>query len=375
MSVVDVSWVAVPARCLWHVFHSLAMDEQELLEAVTSLARPGGRELVCGRSGHPAGHVCLAVSDAINLSTLLREFSRRYGQLRNLAMGGYADPTVTERTGLPLLAPFAGELVEMRGWASGSRWIGCGVVRAGDGEQLVVLVAERAAPSPDAPPEGASWVDPLLRVTGGDARDAAQPWTEIEAEVGTELPKDRCTWVQRVIELTAWKPLGISVDWAAIEGELGVPLPADYKELYEAFGGGVFSDSVYFLGRDEGVSFDFLTQWRVSLSVDQDSTLGDVSAVDPYAIYAPGGKGLVDWGSTEWADEYCWLIDAERPGDYPVLARSHDGGPWHWYDMSTSEFLYRVLADADFQPFGIAQYDLGTTFKPGSGHPFDGRPL
>ncbi|WP_181384027.1 SMI1/KNR4 family protein [Streptomyces sp. NWU339] len=351
------------------------MDEQELLEAVTSLARPGGRELVCGRSGHPAGHVCLAVSDAINLSTLLREFSRRYGQLRNLAMGGYADPTVTERTGLPLLAPFAGELVEMRGWASGSRWIGCGVVRAGDGEQLVVLVAERAAPSPDAPPEGASWVDPLLRVTGGDARDAAQPWTEIEAEVGTELPKDRCTWVQRVIELTAWKPLGISVDWAAIEGELGVPLPADYKELYEAFGGGVFSDSVYFLGRDEGVSFDFLTQWRVSLSVDQDSTLGDVSAVDPYAIYAPGGKGLVDWGSTEWADEYCWLIDAERPGDYPVLARSHDGGPWHWYDMSTSEFLYRVLADADFQPFGIAQYDLGTTFKPGSGHPFDGRPL
>ncbi|MFF1604510.1 hypothetical protein ACFVYV_45185 [Streptomyces mirabilis] len=34
-----------------------------------------------------------------------------------------------------------------------------------------------------------------------------------------------------------------------------------------------------------------------------------------------------------------------------------------------------VLADADFQPFGIAQYDLGTTFKPGSGDPFDGQPL
>ncbi|MFD8217598.1 hypothetical protein ACFV2U_28760 [Streptomyces sp. NPDC059697] len=43
--------------------------------------------------------------------------------------------------------------------------------------------------------------------------------------------------------------------------------------------------------------------------------------------------------------------------------------------MSTSEFLYRVLADADFQPFGIAQYDLDTTFKPGSGDPFDGQPL
>ncbi|MFF5974011.1 hypothetical protein ACFY7C_21030 [Streptomyces sp. NPDC012769] len=114
---------------------------------------------------------------------------------------------------------------------------------------------------------------------------------------------------------------------------------------------------------------------RVSLSVDQGSTYGDVSALDPCAIYAPGGKGLVSWGSTEWADEHCWLIDAERPGEYSVLARSHDGGPWDRYDRSTSEFLYRVLADVDFQPFGIAQYDLGTMFKPGSGHPFDGQPL
>ncbi|MBO8190013.1 SMI1/KNR4 family protein [Streptomyces spirodelae] len=334
------------------------MGEQELLDAVDSLVGPGGQELVCGRSGHPAGHICLPVSDAIDLSTLLKAFSRRYGQLRNLAMGGYADPTVTERTGLPLLAPFAGELVEMRGWASGSRWIGCGVVRAGDGEQLVALVAEGAAPSPDAPP-----------------RDTAQPWAEIAAEVGTELPEDGSTWVQRVIESTGWKPLGLSVDWAAIEGELGVALPADYKELCEAFGGGVFSECVYFLGRDQGVSFNFLTQWRLSLSVDQDNRYGDISAVEPYAVYAPGGKGVVTWGSTEWADEYCWLIDAERPGDHPVLARSHDGGPWHRYAMSTSEFLYRVLADADFPPFGIAQYDLGATFEPGSDGPFDARPL
>ncbi|UFR06849.1 SMI1/KNR4 family protein [Streptomyces sp. Go40/10] len=182
-------------------------------------------------------------------------------------------------------------------------------------------------------------------------------------------------WVQRVIELTGWEPLGIPVDWAAIEGELRTPLPADYKELYEAFGGGVFSDSLYFLGRDEGRAFDFLTQWRADLSVDQDSKYGDVSAVAPHRIYAPGGKGLVEWCSTEWADEYFWLIDAERPGEYPILARSHDIDTWHRYDMSTSEFLYRVLADAGFRPFGIAQYDLGTTFTPGSGDPLDGRPL
>ncbi|MFJ2026906.1 SMI1/KNR4 family protein [Streptomyces sp. NPDC087897] len=181
-------------------------------------------------------------------------------------------------------------------------------------------------------------------------------------------------WVQRVIDATGWEPLGLSVDWATVEGELGVPLPADYKELCEAFGGGVFSDTVSFLGRSEGASFDFLTQWRASLSFDQ-SWLGDVSAFDPHAVYAPGGKGLLHWGSTEWADEYAWLVDAERPGAYPILARSHDPGPWVRYDMSTSEFLYRVLADADFRPFGIAQYELGTTFQPGLGGHVDGPPL
>ncbi|NWF30685.1 SMI1/KNR4 family protein [Streptomyces sp. PKU-EA00015] len=169
-----------------------------------------------------------------------------------------------------------------------------------------------------------------------------------------------------MIELTGWEPLGLSVDWAAVEGELQCPLPADYKELFEAFGGGVFAESVYFLARDEGISFDFLTQWRAELSTDQDSSLGSVSAMDPYTVYAPGSKGLVTWGSTEWGDQYCWLIDARRPGEYPILARVEDND-WRRYEMSTSEFLYRVLADADFQPFGIAQYDLGTTFEPGSG--------
>ncbi|MFH8370340.1 SMI1/KNR4 family protein [Streptomyces sp. NPDC018031] len=173
-------------------------------------------------------------------------------------------------------------------------------------------------------------------------------------------------WAQRVIELSGWEPLGISVDWAAVEEELRIPLPADYKELFEAFGGGTFSDSVFFFARDEGLAFDFLTQWRAALQVDRDGRYGSVSAVDPHSVYAPGGKGVVTWGATEWGDEYCWLIDAQRPGEYPVLARAEDND-WRRYDMTTAEFLYRVLADADFRPFGIAQYDLGTAFQPGSG--------
>lgn len=58
------------------------------------------------------------------------------------------------------------------------------------------------------------------------------------------------------------------------------------------------------------------------------------------------------WGSTEWADEYFWLIDAERPGDYPVLGRSDDGGAWDRCDRSTSEFSTASLPMPIFNPSG-----------------------
>ncbi|WP_406723025.1 SMI1/KNR4 family protein [Streptomyces althioticus] len=281
-------------------------------------------------------------ADTIELPTVVARFSRRYGQLRNLVMGGYADPKVTERTGLPLLAPFGEELAEMRGWAFGDRWIGCGAVRAGDGVQVVVLVAERDAPPSEAPPEETVRVVPRCGTHSDDAR----------------------AWVRRLLGLTGWEPLGLPVDWAQIEAELGAPLPADYKELAEAFGGGVFGESVSFMGCGAGVSFDLPAQWRAGLSAARHGMYGSTFAAGPYDAYTPGGKGVVTWGSTEWADQYCWLIDAERPGHCPVLVRAHDSGPWYRYELSTAEFLHRVLADADFRPFGIAHHGLGATFVP-----------
>lgn len=75
-------------------------------------------------------------------------------------------------------------------------------------------------------------------------------------------------WVQRLVESTGWEPLRLSVDWEAIEGELRAPPPADHKELFEAFGGGVFSESVHFFGPSDPHAFDFLAQWRASLAAD-----------------------------------------------------------------------------------------------------------
>ncbi|WP_208026515.1 hypothetical protein [Streptomyces sp. Tu 3180] len=47
------------------------------------------------------------------------------------------------------------------------------------------------------------------------------------------------------------------------------------------------------------------------------------------------------------------------------LEQGNDAGEWCRYEMSTSEFLYRVPADKEFKPFGVAEYGLDPTFQPG----------
>ncbi|WP_142168726.1 SMI1/KNR4 family protein [Streptomyces sp. SLBN-134] len=181
---------------------------------------------------------------------------------------------------------------------------------------------------------------------------------DIDPDVRLHRPsvKGLYMWVQRILEFTDWEPSAHSVDWDAVERELQIPLPTDYKELCEAFGGGTFCDSVYFLGNIDGPMFNLLVRWQASISVGRDS--------EPHPAYTPGGNGFMTWASTEWADQYCWLLDAERPDEYCILARG-DSDEWCRYEMSTSEFLYRVLADKKFKPFGIAEYNLDPTFQPG----------
>jgi hypothetical protein len=201
------------------------------------------------------------------------------------------------------------------------------------------------------------------RSTGARAVDSV--WLTVCRVAVSSRTKGLGVWVQQILELVGREPAGIPVDWEAIEREIGAPLPQDYKELAEAFSGGLFSDTVVFLACDEGQAFDLVTQWRAALAADRDQQLGDVSAVTPYKIYEPGGEGLISWGSTEWGDEYFWLIDSTKSGKWPILARGGDIDQWHTFDMPTSEFLYRVLTDTDFRPLGIAHYALAATFEPG----------
>lgn len=168
------------------------------------------------------------------------------------------------------------------------------------------------------------WVDLLLRATGHDARDATQPWAEIQAELGTELP-------------------------------------SDYKQLCQAFGVGEFSQVVSVLCSDETHVTDLLSMWRALLA-DDDPSEGPWA---PYPIHAPGTTGgLIPWGTTRAADMFFWQVTDGPVDAWPILASMEDAENWHRYEMTTTEFLYRILTDPGFRPYTVADSVPEPFFEP-----------
>ncbi|MFC9931738.1 hypothetical protein [Streptomyces sp. NPDC127190] len=239
--------------------------------------------------------------EGMGFQELVAEVARWAGQPRNLAMGGYVDPTLTERTGLPLVEPFGDELLDLRGWGRQAHWIGCGRVGASGGERVVVVVARRADPAFTGLPEGGSWGERLCALTG-------------------------------------WEPVPRpAVDWAAVEADLGTALPADYKEIVGLFGPGGFDDYVDLL--IPGVLGMDLVVWA--------RTAAQYSGLfEPYDCY-PAPQGLLRWGSSEQELDFVWQTGVgDGPDDWPVLVGEF--GAWERYDCGMGEFLVRMLADVQY---------------------------
>ncbi len=156
-------------------------------------------------------------------------------------------------------------------------------------------------------------VDSLLSATGRSTRGSAQPWPGIESELGTELP-------------------------------------SDYKQLCEAFGVGEFSEAVSVLCADDTLIGDLLTMWRGLLEED-----GGGELFPPHRIHAPGTTGgLIPWATTRAGDLFFWQVTGGPVDAWPVVASMEDAEGLHRYEMTATEFLYRVLTDPGFRPYSVA---------------------
>ena len=238
-----------------------------------------------------------------------------YGRPRAPVVDGRPDPAVTERSGLPLLEPFGERLVEMHAWACRGRWIGCGTTCTIDGLRLILLLAERADPSAGGLPEGASWVDRVVAVTGWDT-DLTHP-----------------------------------VEWATVENRLGTALPSDYKRLAELFGSGAFDAFLqFYVPNAVDPSFDIVPHTERSAQWAKEHP----NLWKPYELFpAPGG--LLEWAGSEQADNFYWLTEGTDPDKWPILATADDYRVWERFEGSTAEFIYRMITDPQ-HPFSTARY-------------------
>jgi hypothetical protein len=130
-------------------------------------------------------------------------------------------------------------------------------------------------------------------------------------------------------------------------------LPSDYKELCERFGPGLFSEYIEVAPTDGKYSISYW--YHVFKKAG--------ATVEPYGPYeATGRHGLLLWGTSEHADRFMWLADAtEDPDNWPIIAIS--APEQYRFDISISEFIYKVLTDPEFEPYGIPDPNWPRTFE------------
>ncbi|MEW2082705.1 hypothetical protein [Streptomyces sp. NPDC005283] len=169
-------------------------------------------------------------------------------------------------------------------------------------------------------------------------------------------------WIERIAEATNWEPLRLEVPWDSVEEELGTALPEDYKKLAETFGKGEFSEFLRVFTVGGTTQFDLARIWKKF--IDGSPEDGPDPLFRPYQMYRPGRRGLIPWAFGEMECSYFWLASAEEdPASWPIVTQG-DRYPLQQVSMSTSEFVYRVLMDPEFEPFSIARLMPQPDFYP-----------
>lgn len=180
-------------------------------------------------------------------------------------------------------------------------------------------------------------------------------------------------WVDRLVAATGWRQEPEAIGWDAVEDAFGTLLPEDYKEICALFPLGSFSGYLDVLRPFGGTSANrLLDTWKYHQQLHAQYPLTP-RVYEPYGLYGVSEKsGLILWGRDMTEGDYYWFADPSvDPAEWPVVAKEDPAEGWHRFDMSTAEFLYRLLADAEFEPFTVLE-QMGEPFFLPAGQPFPG---
>ncbi|GAA2415963.1 hypothetical protein GCM10010420_52640 [Streptomyces glaucosporus] len=131
-------------------------------------------------------------------------------------------------------------------------------------------------------------------------------------------------------------------DWRQVESRLGTALPADYKQLVDLYGGGVFDDTIWLLEPDcANEHYDLLTKNKNR--PEELEYLWATGEPKPAELHEEGSK-LVAWAVTENGEYLFWLArSGQHPDDWTIMINEGRGPEWESHPVSCSEFLRSIL--------------------------------
>lgn len=132
-------------------------------------------------------------------------------------------------------------------------------------------------------------------------------------------------------------------DWVAAEQRLGTALPQDYKELVEAYGGGVFDETIWLLDPacpDE--DYNLLDQ-----ATERAEVLANLWETEPKPAQLQDDPQaqVLPWAYIEGSGAMLyWLRRPEqKPDEWTVMFNEGRGPEWEHHPTQCTLFLLSVL--------------------------------
>ena len=144
-----------------------------------------------------------------------------------------------------------------------------------------------------------------------------------------------------------------AVDWAQAERALGAALPADYKQLVETYGDGVFDETIWLLVPDSAYDKCNLH----AQTTERDGVLAglwEVGEEKPAGLLEAGAR-ILPWAFEGLTGAFLyWLVrPGQQPDEWTVLYNEGQGPLWEPHDMGCLAFLLAVLTGtAETEYFG-----------------------
>ncbi|WP_433221377.1 hypothetical protein [Microtetraspora malaysiensis] len=153
--------------------------------------------------------------------------------------------------------------------------------------------------------------------------------------------------VSWITELIPPRTTPRSRSWESVENELGTPLPADYKQLADIYGAGIFDEEIWLLepGCDPHEIYDLNL---VSVAKERDEVLAyfwKLEFEDKPAELREDRARVLPWAFFEGSGHFLyWVIQpGQAPDDWTVILNEGRGPYWESQPLSCSQYLFAAM--------------------------------